>query len=127
VAGDFNLPNIRWQPDVSDIGLAPISVHSACAQEICDSYSFCGVTQFNGIPNETGSTLDLIFCNFNSISVTDCSTTPLLYCDKYHPALSVELIDFNLEYICDNDMFLDFKSASYGNLNDFFMISIGYF
>lgn len=61
----------------------------------------------------------MIFCNFTTISIS-VNTSPLLFCDIYHPALSICLSDFNLQYACEDEIFLDFKSASYNDFNDFF-------
>ena len=119
VVGDFNLPNISWYLD-PEIGISPICGNNALDQHVCDSYNFCGLNQFNTNPNSTGSILDLVFCNEMDLSVASCH--PLINCDIYHPALSIEFmhIDFSQK---SNDKscnyYRHFSAASYEDINNF--------
>lgn len=78
--------------------------------------SLLNFTQFNCIANCDNRFLDLIFCTFNTCSVTRDSE-PLLPEDRYHPALNISLTVKNLSYVnfplCTSTKVYNFKRANF--------------
>ncbi len=120
VIGDFNLPNISWVPNEDCVGLSPVCSNDLREQMVSDYYMLCGFNQFNSCPNSIGSILDLVFCNFDTVTVN--TTDPLLPCDVYHPALGISILNLESSPNCCNSPTdsLNFRKADYGDINSFF-------
>ncbi|CAI6364355.1 unnamed protein product [Macrosiphum euphorbiae] len=72
--------------------------------------------QLNSIYNSSGSLLDLIFANKESISV-DVAPVSLVPCDRYHPALSFNYqVPVPLFMLDDSHSFRDFNNADFDSI-----------
>jgi Reverse transcriptase (RNA-dependent DNA polymerase)/Endonuclease-reverse transcriptase len=89
VCGDFNIPNVRWVRDETE--LLPFDVSTDKDSAIVDGMASLGLNQINDIPNVRNVFLDLFFSNFSDdISVYDCEF-PLLKLDIHHKAYELIL------------------------------------
>lgn len=89
MAGDFNLPNIKWEYDVNSKSMTPRYSSNQTDNLLTDSLSFNSLYQINSVLNTNGRLLDLIITNScNTLSVSN-STTPLVSIDNHHPALEI--------------------------------------
>jgi hypothetical protein len=91
ICGDYNLPDINWDMDLSDGTLIPSCVTSIKETLVIDSMSVLDLTQVNSIPNSRNVYLDLFFCNFtDDISILNCEC-PLLKLDVHHAAYEINI------------------------------------
>ncbi|XP_046671134.1 uncharacterized protein LOC124361139 [Homalodisca vitripennis] len=79
--GDFNLPNADWDPLGSQI-------HDSASQPIKDLAHIFNLTQVNGVNNDRGILLDLVFSSRIDISVRR-SLDRLVQVESHHPALDI--------------------------------------
>lgn len=118
LCGDFNLPGEYWNDSGCFVqGQGSVSHQARC---ISDMATYLNLKQYNNIPNSHGRFLDLIFSDYDHISVATAEV-PLLNCDAYHPALKCELsLNFENGGTADFDYeYFDFKNANFHNLNYF--------
>jgi Reverse transcriptase (RNA-dependent DNA polymerase) len=89
LVGDYNFPKFQWLP--SSIGFSPNLFNlSKTELNFLLKISYLNIFQFNDVVNSNGSILDLVFSDFNNISVNN-SVNPLVPCDNYHPGLLVSI------------------------------------
>lgn len=90
--GDFNMPSITWNYSPDDGFFTPItSTNNLICIEFLNSLMDLSLYQLNGIFNDHGKLLDLIFVNeYVDIVVkrSEPITTPE---DRYHPTIEVNL------------------------------------
>jgi len=83
---------------------------------IGDQFISMDFLQWNSIYNSSGSLLDLIFANKESISV-DVAPVSLVLCDSYHPALSFNFqVPVPLIMLDDSHSFRDFNNADFNSI-----------
>ena len=83
---------------------------------IGDQFISMDFLQLNSIYNSSGSLLDLIFTNKQSISV-DVAPVSLVPCDSYHPALSFNYqVPVPLIMLDDSHSFHDFNNADFDSI-----------
>lgn len=88
--GDFNLPNVNWMED--DEGsrfLLPLNVKSDIESLVVDSMFALDMLQVNGVANENGRHLDLIFSTDYERSEVRKSAIPLVRNEIHHFALEL--------------------------------------
>lgn len=91
VAGDFNLPCIKWTKD-GPLHMRQGSVEiQEAAYRLTDELNLLGLQQHNTTLNASGNTLDLVYSNF-SLDIHR-SIAPLLKEDVYHPTLDISVSD----------------------------------
>lgn len=75
ITGDFNLPNINWAHQESDIFLS-LSFKSDLKSTIfLDCCEITNLIQFNNIKNYHNNIIDLIFCTKDRSNVSECYDT----------------------------------------------------
>jgi hypothetical protein len=88
IAGDFNLPNIKWPQDPEEF---PINVdNNEGAMEVLETIQYLNMMQYNYIFNSRNRLLDLILSNKTDICVQR-SIEDLLPVDPYHPPLTMKI------------------------------------
>ncbi|KAL0871522.1 hypothetical protein ABMA27_005236 [Loxostege sticticalis] len=91
IIGDYNTPDITWEPslcDNSDSHSSPhlSSIGSHCVRSILSSFlGTLNATQYNNISNVNGNILDLFISNVPS--TIRIAADPLLPADPHHPPL----------------------------------------
>jgi hypothetical protein len=99
ICGDYNLPAINWDMDLSDGTLIPSSATSIEEILVIDSMFVLDLTQVNSIPYSRNVYLDLSFCNFpDDISILNWES-PLLKLDHHHRAYEIN--------VCFDDVIFD--------------------
>ena len=90
ILGDYNLPNIVWQP--SDVGneLIPTICSGNRESCVCDSFLASGLSQYNHVGNCCDNVLDLVFSSCMSLEVST-SDYPLVCVDQFHLTLVVSI------------------------------------
>lgn len=86
IAGDYNFLGITFSRD--NTGLVLNDHKSAVVDVVFDSFSIYNLFQYNALRNPYDNTLDLIFSNFNLLSVDLCSS-PLVQINKPHPTINI--------------------------------------
>lgn len=76
IAGDFNLPIVKWIESDESGDLIPIigeyeSVEARIARHVTDSMSQMGLSQLNNVQNTSGNVLDLIYTNVPELTVSE--------------------------------------------------------
>lgn len=111
LAGDYNLPNVKFTND--DLGMLYSGVHTPSADVIFEHFSSLNLYQINMIENEFNKTLDLVFVTNNSTHVNK-SEDNLVPLDKHHPALNIYSdISINHNQSFDIEINYNFKNANY--------------
>ena len=92
IAGDFNLPELKWNENIDPSTLIGTSIKSTKFLELI---GLLNLIQANFCSNSHNNILDLICTNLNSddpifVNVID---SPLVQADKFHPAIT-----FNFTY-----------------------------
>ncbi|XP_046679813.1 uncharacterized protein LOC124367205 [Homalodisca vitripennis] len=82
IVGDFNLPHTDWLDDSSYFDIS--------SRHIMNMAAFHDLKQCNGIANQRGVTLDLVFSSVAATEVTH-AVDVLLTEDRHHPALDIAL------------------------------------
>jgi hypothetical protein len=139
ICGDFNLPGISWNrnlsdftdfsdlpnfSDLPDLGISSLTPTQLTTQKeilTIDGMSTANLTQVNSLPNDRNVFLDLFFCNFESeIDVNTCDG-PLLPLDRHHNAYKAFITTD--EVVFDNSQKVekrfDFKRAKYDSILTF--------
>lgn len=84
--GDFNIPTIHWTKESNNENFTP-DTKSAASALINDFMAMTNLSQYNGICNSYGKTLDFVFSNYNlSTGHSNFFACPV---DKYHPPLII--------------------------------------
>lgn len=111
IFGDYNLPNLQWDP------LDECAKNATSLKEIafCDELSILGLFQLNYIRNTFGVILDLCLTNIQT-TVNKC--TPLVNEDFYHPAIGLTIETTSRVCPDKEQYFYNFKKANYGQLNN---------
>lgn len=120
IAGDYNLPNINWDPLSSDLPRTNNSSISDIEREILEMSNFLNLNQLNVTKNSNDRILDLVFSNVKSVTVTKSSEI-LLPLDNYHPSLDIAINNT----ICENPkiklMSHNFHKANYIEICNFLL------
>lgn len=119
VFGDFNLSAVIWKFLPDSYSYAPIK-SDAFIEEFLNNLSDLCLFQKNGICNEYGNNLDLVFVN-EPTNCTIARTLPITRPeDRYHPTLEVShnmLSDAFCNQDDTNDKRLCFEKTNYDDLN----------
>ena len=120
IVGDFNLPNISWNPCEDLPGLYASNILFGKDSVFCDSVAFSGLSQFNGVANDYGTILDLCFSNFDIPFTTKCKG--LVNPDSYHPPFELVLPCKKPKYLISPMSFCyDFKNADFTLINNYLL------
>ena len=123
--GDYNLPRCVWD-DLSSVDTS-ISLPRAVSGDELSAHEYIkeicclhNLRQINSCPNSRGDLLDIIFSNFNGVSLSLVSDH-LLPLDPYHPAL---LADLQLSATQSTGRSVssrfDFKNGDYPRIVEYF-------
>lgn len=122
VTGDFNLPQIGWSIDDENVPcLIPCNVTSEVETLFTDTLAGLNLSQINGIFNNRGRLLDLIYTTESDEFLVNRSTNLLKHENIHHPAIEI-IFETTPAYVpcpLDNTLF-DFKKANYATLSEFF-------
>ncbi|XP_028163660.1 uncharacterized protein LOC114355163 [Ostrinia furnacalis] len=88
VLGDFNMPNITWNPQDNGL-LEPQGTLNECQVSFLDTIVECNLDQYNNVLNIHDRLLDLVFCNKHVI--VQPSDHPLVPDDSHHRSICIEL------------------------------------
>lgn len=121
VLGDYNLSNLKWTHNITSNSFIPSNITTANAQKIVDGYNFFNFVQMNSFTNPHGNVLDLVFTNYNQVTV---KLTPdyLVKPDSFHPPLSVELrvpLSTSPQVLKSDYSYYDFFSGDYIGLTNY--------
>lgn len=119
ICGDYNLPSVKWTSNSDSRGtIASILGESQQARAVVDTYSWCGLVQYNEVKNHQGTMLDLVFCN-RPLTLDAC-TSPLTRVDDYHPPL-LSSLDFLrlIDVVDESQYYRDFRNATYASIVDY--------
>ncbi|KAL5242465.1 hypothetical protein ACI65C_009875 [Semiaphis heraclei] len=112
--GDFNLPDISWSND--NYGLLYSSPSSHCLPE---SFSYLNLFQLNNVSNNQGKHLDLVFSNNNNIYI-EKSSSNVVPCDSYHPALDISLSTIaDTPSLDKSHTYFNFRKTAYPEILNF--------
>lgn len=83
VAGDFNLPNVKWVENDDSCDLIPLigeseSMKSNISKHVTTTMTELGFCQMNDILNSAGNVLDLIYTNVPELLVSELAVRRLL-------------------------------------------------
>lgn len=119
IAGDYNLPGIKWSKD-------GLNSEAFCSKRIYDSAfllaescAFLNCTQINSIPNSRNIFLDLVFSNtpnLNCILANDILLNNSMHHNAYCLNYKCKIEDGNLNF---NEYSFDWFKADYANINCF--------
>lgn len=87
VLGDFNLPNIKWEPADDGQSFTPSNIQGHVQTSLFDNFTVCNLSQFNSHLNVNKKILDLVLSN-DEVSVASCDD-PLVPEDPHHKAICV--------------------------------------
>lgn len=99
VAGDFNLPMIKWIDSDSGLDFIPLigesrSAKAMLAKFVTDSLTEYGLFQLNNATNKSGNVLDMVYSNVPELTSVSVATRRLIKTsssDKAHNPLSITL------------------------------------
>ncbi|KAL5237609.1 hypothetical protein ACI65C_005019 [Semiaphis heraclei] len=117
IYGDYNLPEINWNNDDSELLYSYTSTTRApCIPELFATHSFY---QMNSSFNAHGSLLDLVF-TCNKLLIVNKSLEPAVPIDPYHQALCIYLSNSPSSTPCDRSKsFFNFNKADYLKISSF--------
>jgi ribonucleases P/MRP protein subunit RPP40 len=117
ILGDFNLPGITWTRQ--DSIMAPTDYEGRASEALCQTMSFCGLSQFMHVLNSNSRILDLVLTtkNANEVDVKPSSDI-LSKIDNHHPPIDIYIhITKQTLLKCDKSQTLyKFKFADYQSL-----------
>lgn len=91
IIGDFNIPSIQWAREEDNLKKFTVLRTNFTANALVkDFMDLTNLSQVNGIKNNYGKILDLVFTNMMNINVQD-SDTYICSIDKYHPPLELNI------------------------------------
>lgn len=104
LAGDYNLrDSVKWSYDSRSNECVASDCEGNIANELVDTLSLCGLSQFNCVQNVNKRTLDLFISDMQPGRVKVClSDDPLVPVDGHHPPLYVELDMSRVKYLSEN-------------------------
>ncbi|XP_058445512.1 uncharacterized protein LOC131426653 [Malaya genurostris] len=124
IVGDFNFPNLKWQPASNGFLFADPSQSSFHAGSISllDRYSTNLMRQFNHVTNENNKILDLCFSSkSDSAPKIAAAPVPMVKYVKHHPPLCLEIEASRQSHSSnvDGTVRYDYKKADYRKIIDF--------
>ncbi|KAJ8939442.1 hypothetical protein NQ318_010626 [Aromia moschata] len=69
VIGDYNIPNISWTKHNSNNYYRAFITTDGFGESLIDSFNYLEVQQYNGVYNNNGKLLDLVFCSIDHVFV----------------------------------------------------------
>lgn len=117
IFGDFNLPTVSWKFLPDSFYYTPINSNDWMDVFFNNLYDLC-LFQFNGVYNEYGKLLDLVFVN----EPADCSLTRAVPIsspeDLYHPTIEITCNTpfVKRKTLVNNDKVYCFKRTNYNDL-----------
>lgn len=129
VAGDFNLPNIKWVESDDSYDLIPLigeseSMKSNISRHVTTAMTELGLSQLNEVPNSSGNVLDLIYTNVPELLVSELAFRRLIpsdLCDKAHNPLIIT-VDCNPSIFTSDEhtnAAYCFRKANFDQINEF--------
>lgn len=121
LAGDFNLPGVRWVREGDEVHCDPSNAERYTrekAEVLGDGCEFLGLNQICDFLNRRGNTLDLILCQQQcDISKSD---DPLVEEDtEFHTTIVIELTCDSETSLIFQEVVYDFRRADTDGLNGF--------
>ena len=116
VAGDFNVPDVRWS-ETSSEWARPATVRSSRrAQCLIEGCNLAGLKQYVSCPTRDINTLDLVLCNMNCVA--DMSVTDGLF-DSDHRQVSCRLENVKITTpLTSRQSAFNYKRADFDRLRE---------
>ncbi|KAJ8983462.1 hypothetical protein NQ317_013337 [Molorchus minor] len=121
IVGDYNVSDITWEnPDNCKDFYKALNTADRFGESLVDAYNYLELRRYNGMRNENGKILDLVFSSIDKVSVNCCSN-PFVPEDKHHPSIEININinhdSFNLKQ--KNPFYkLSFSRANYEVINN---------
>jgi hypothetical protein len=118
IAGDFNLPNLKWQREYPDHPLRGERLEfSDVERAVVEGQHFHDLYQVNYVTNVNGRSLDLVFTDDISVSV-ETSLESVLPVEGYHPPLDIIVKNHCTPLIVTEERILNYHKADFAKIND---------
>lgn len=90
LAGDYNLPSIKWTPKGTYTDPVLFNVNCLSCQQLCQFMCASNLLQFNSFKNSSGNILDLFISNEQDCIISNVPSA-LVPPDEHHPPFYVQL------------------------------------